>query len=91
MNKGQVIEQVAQKTGLTKAAAEKAINAYNETVADALAHGEEVAILGFGSFKVAERSAREGRNPATGETIQIPATKVAKFVPGKKLKEAIAK
>lgn len=91
MNKGQLIEQVAQKAGLTKAAAEKAINAYNETVADALANGEEVAILGFGSFKVAERSAREGRNPATGETIQIPATKVAKFVPGKKLKEAIAK
>ena len=91
MNKGQLIEQVAQKSGLTKAAAEKAINAYNETVTDALANGEEVAILGFGSFKVAERSAREGRNPATGETIQIPATKVAKFVPGKKLKEAIAK
>lgn len=91
MNKGQLIEQVAQKAGLTKAAAEKAINAYNETVADALANGEEVAILGFGSFKVAERSAREGRNPATGETIQIPATKVAKFVPGKKLKDAIAK
>lgn len=91
MNKTQLIDLVAEKAGASKAVAEKVINAYSEVVTETLGKGEEVSILGFGSYKVAERAEREGRNPSTGEVIKIPAAKVAKFVPGKKLKEAVTK
>ena len=73
MNKSELIGAVAQKAGLTKKDTEKAINSFIEVVQEALAGGDTVAILGFGTFLARERSAREGRNPRTGEPIQIPA------------------
>ena len=88
MNKGELINAIAA-AGLTKKDAETALNATVAAIGDALAKGEDVSLIGFGTFKVAERAAREGRNPATGETIKIAASKTPAFKPGKGLKEAV--
>jgi len=90
VNKSELVSKVAEKSGLTKKDAEKAINGFIEVVQESLAQDEPVAILGFGTFSVRERAAREGRNPRTGEPIQIPAGKVPVFKPGKGLKDAVS-
>ena len=89
MNKNELIAQVADKTGLTKAAAGEAVDATFDAISSALKGGEEVRIIGFGNFAVTERAASEGRNPRTSETIQIPASKTPKFKAGKGLKDAV--
>ena len=91
MTKTELINEVANKTGLTKKDAEKAISAVIESITDAMSMGDKVQLVGFGTFEVRDRAAREGKNPATGETISIPATKVPAFKAGKALKDAIAK
>ena len=89
MNKTQLIDVVATKTGLTKKAAEAAVNAANEAITEALKAGDKVQIIGFGTYEVKERAAREGRNPKTGETITIAASKAPVFTAGKALKDAV--
>lgn len=89
MNKTELISEVASKTNMTKKDAEKAINAFFDVVGGALESGEKVQLIGFGSFEVRERQARRGRNPQTGEEIEIPATKVPAFKAGKVLKDAV--
>jgi DNA-binding protein HU-beta len=91
MNKSELIDAVASHAGLSKADADRAINAFTESVKKSLKKGNSVALVGFGTFKVTKRNAREGRNPQTGATIKIAARKVARFTPGKALKEAVAK
>ncbi|HIR60995.1 MAG TPA: HU family DNA-binding protein [Candidatus Faecivivens stercoravium] len=91
MTKTELINEVANKTGLTKKDAEKAVSAVIESITDAMSMGDKVQLVGFGTFEVRDRAAREGKNPATGETISIPATKVPAFKAGKALKDAIAK
>ena len=91
MTKTELINEVAHKTGLTKKDAEKAVSAVIESITDAMSMGDKVQLVGFGTFEVRDRAAREGKNPATGETISIPATKVPAFKAGKALKDAIAK
>ena len=90
MNKAELAEKVSGKTGLTKKVTQNVIDAVIETIGDTLSRGEKVTLIGFGSFQVASRKARRGVNPQTRETIQIPAKKVPKLVPGKTLKEKIA-
>ena len=85
MNKTEFINAVAEKSGLSKVDAKKAVEAFVETVSSELKEGGKVALLGFGSFSVSERSARSGRNPQTGKTIQIAAKKVVKFRAGAEL------
>lgn len=85
MNKAELVTAMADKSGLTKASAEKALNAFTEAVTDSMKKGERVGLVGFGSFSVADRSARTGRNPQTGKEITIPAKKVVKFKPGAEL------
>jgi DNA-binding protein HU-beta len=89
MNKSQLIDAIAAQAGLTKAAAERALNAFMTTVKRELIVGDTVELTGFGKFEVTQRAAREGRNPQTGETIQIAAAKSVKFKPGKGLKDAV--
>jgi len=90
MNKDTLIGAMAEKSGLTKKECEKALNAFIESVSDALAKKEKVTLIGFGTFSVVTRAAREGRNPSNGETMQIPAKDVPKFSPGTNLKEKVA-
>lgn len=85
MNKTQLIDAIAEKAGLTKADSKKALEAFVATVGEALHKDEKVALVGFGSFSVSERSARTGRNPQTGKTIEIAAKKVVKFKAGAEL------
>ena len=89
MNKKELIESIAGAADISKAAAEKALNATLTAVADALKKGEKVTLVGFGTFSVAKREARTGRNPQTGKSIKIPAKNVAKFKAGSKLSDAI--
>ena len=91
MTRTELINAVAEKAEFSKKDAEKAVTAVLEGITDALASGEKVLLVGFGTFEVRERAAREGKNPATGETIQIEATKVPAFKAGKALKDAVAK
>ncbi len=91
MNKSDLITAVASKSGLTKADAERAIDATFESIQNSLKKKEEVRLIGFGTFAVSQRPATEGRNPRTGEKIKIPAKKLPKFRPGKQLKEAVEK
>ncbi len=91
MSKKDMIDAVAQSCDLTKEKATSVIDATLQHIRSTLQSGGEVRIPDFGSFKVADRKAREGRNPMTGKTIQIPASKVAKFAPAKGLKEALNK
>ena len=89
MNKTQFVEAVAQKAGMTKKEAEAAVNAMTAVVADTLKAGDKVQLIGFGTFEVKARAARTGRNPKTGETIEIAASKTPAFSAGKALKDAI--
>lgn len=89
MNKGELVAFVSQKTGLTNIDCSKAVEAVFDGIKQTLSKGDEVRLIGFGTFSVAKREAREGRNPRTGETLKIAATKVARFKPGKELKEAV--
>ena len=89
MNKGELIEEATGKTGLTKRETGNIVDAMTEAITDAVSREERVTLVGFGTFQVMERKARRGVNPQTRETIQIPAKKVAKFVPAKKLREAV--
>ncbi|HGJ5862590.1 HU family DNA-binding protein [Arsenophonus nasoniae] len=89
MNKTELINQIAEKAGLTKKDSEKALNALIETVTEALKAGDEVQLVGFGNFQVKQRAARNGRNPKTGETLKIAAANVPSFKAGKTLKEAV--
>ncbi len=89
MNKAELIEEVATQTGLTKRIAREAVDAVVSVISDCLTRGEKVTLVGFGTFGVRQRKARTGRNPQTGATIQIPAKKVPKFVPGKNLKNKV--
>ena len=91
MNKSELITAVAEKSGLSKKAAGEAVEAVLDTIAEALAAGEKVTLVGFGTFEVRETAARRGVNPATGAPIDIPATVVPAFKAGKNLKEAVAK
>ncbi|HLR92374.1 MAG TPA: HU family DNA-binding protein [Atopostipes sp.] len=88
-NKADLIEGVASKTDLTKKDATAAVEALFDVVTETLADGERVQVIGFGSFEVRDRAARKGRNPQTGEEIEIPATKVPAFKAGKGLKDAV--
>ena len=89
MNKSELVSAVASTADLSKAVAEKVINATLETIKDSLQKGDAVRLVDFGTFDVAERAARQGRNPQTGEVIQIKASKTPKFKAGKKLKDAV--
>ncbi len=89
MNKQEFVNAIASESGLSKTDTEKAINATTEAIKNALAKGESVQLIGFGTFSISERAARTGRNPQTGKEIQIAAKKVAKFKPGKALDESI--
>ena len=89
MNKQELVEKVASKAEITKAEAAKAVNATLESITEGLVADGKVVLVGFGSFEVRARSAREGRNPRTGDKIKIAATKVPAFKPGKDMKEAV--
>ena len=89
MTKSELIDAIAEKSGLSKADATKALAATLESVTDALKAGEKVALIGFGTFSVSQRAARTGKNPQTGEAIAIPASNAAKFKAGQKLKDAV--
>lgn len=89
MNKNELVDAVAETASLKKAEAVKAVDAVFELITGALKNGEEVRLVGFGTFSVSQRAASEGRNPRTGEPIQIAASKLPKFRAGKQLKDAI--
>ena len=89
MNKGDLVAKVAASVGTTKANADKAVEAVFTAIESALKAGEEVRLVGFGSFSVTQRAAKKGRNPRTGATVQIAASKAPKFSAGKALKDAV--
>ena len=89
MNKSELIEAIATHADLTKVDAGKALDAFCEAITAAMKKGEDVALVGFGTFSLKAREARAGRNPATGETIEIAASKSVSFKPGKALKDAV--
>ena len=89
MNKTELVAAIAQETQLSKKDAEAAVKAFIDVVAGELKKGEKVQLVGFGTFEVSERAAREGRNPQTGETMTIAASKAPKFKAGKALKDSI--
>ena len=90
MNKAELVSKVAEKAGMSKKDAEKAVVAVFDAIQDALKTGDKVQLVGFGTFETRERGARTGRNPRSGETIQIPASKVPAFKAGKALKDAVS-
>lgn len=89
MNKADVIAKIAKDASMSKAAAEKALNSFTDTVKSSLKKGQGITLVGFGTFGISKRAARTGRNPATGESIKISARKVPKFKPGQALKDAV--
>lgn len=89
MNKQDLVNKVSEKSGLTKRDAEKAVNATFDAIQDAMAAGDKVSLVGFGTFEVRSRAARTGRNPQTGQEIQIAATTVPVFKAGKSLKDSV--
>ncbi len=91
MNKAELIASMAEKSGLTKKDAEKAVNSFMESVNDALVKGEKVQLVGFGTFEVKTRKERKGRNPKTQEEMVIPASKAPVFKAGKALKDMVNK
>lgn len=91
MNKTELVAAMAEQAGLTKKDAEKALTAFVESVSKELKKGGKVQLVGFGTFEVSERAAREGRNPQTGATMKIKASKAPKFKPGKALKDIVNK
>lgn len=90
LNKQELVDSVATKAETTKVMADKVSSAVFDVIAEALSQGEKIALAGFGTFEVRDRAARTGRNPQTGEEIQIPATRIPAFSAGKKLKTAVA-
>ncbi len=90
MNKSDLVQVVAEKAGVNKATAERAVNTVFEGISDALGRGEKVSLVGFGTFSVSERAARVCRNPRTGEKINVAAASVPKFKPGKALKDKVS-
>ncbi len=91
MNKADLVEAMASKTGLSKAQANDSLDAFTETVTNTLKKGDRVTLVGFGTFSTSDRAARTGRNPQTGETLKIKAKRVVKFKPGKELSTKVAK
>ena len=91
MNKVELIAQIAEKSGLSKKDAEKALAATVDAITEAVSNGDRVQLVGFGSFEVKQREARVGRNPKTKEAIEIPATRVPVFKAGRALKDAVSK
>lgn len=91
MNKTELIEQIAIRTNLTKADAGRSVNAMLDTIIETVSSGDDIVLPGFGSFKVTQRAAREGKNPRTGEKLLIAATTVPKFSAGATFKNAVAK
>ena len=89
MNKTELVAAVAEQSGLSKKDAEAAVKAFTDVVAEALKAGDKIQLVGFGTFEVSERAAREGRNPRTGETMTIEASKTPKFKAGKALKDLV--
>lgn len=89
MNKTELIEAIANESGLTKRDVEKALSAFTDTVTSAMKNGDKVQLVGFGTFEVSKRAARTGRNPRTGETVEIAASATPKFKAGKALKNAV--
>ena len=89
MNKTDLVAAMAEQAGVSKKDAEKVLKAFTDVVTDELKKGEKVQLVGFGTFEVSQRAAREGRNPATLQRIQIPASKAPKFKPGKAFKDAL--
>lgn len=89
MNKTELVSAMAEQAGISKKDAEKALKAFIDVVTDELKKGEKVQLVGFGTFEISERAAREGRNPLTGATMSIPASKAPKFKAGKALKDAV--
>ena len=91
MNKAELVAAIAAKTELSKKGSEKALKAFIDVVAEELKKGEKVQLVGFGTFEVAKRAAREGRNPQTGKSMKIAASKAPKFKAGKALKDVVNK
>lgn len=91
MKKSELIAAIAEKAGLSKKDSEKALNAAIEAISCALAEGDKIQLVGFGTFETRERAAREGKNPRTGETVKIAATRIPAFKAGAALKEKVAK
>ena len=89
MTKDELVTKISEEAGITKKEAGEALKAFTESVSEAMAKGDSVSLVGFGSFSVSQRSARTGRNPQTGETIQIPLRKTVKFKAGKALKDSV--
>lgn len=89
MNKSQLIEKISEGADISKAAATRALDSFIDAVSEGLQAGEQISLVGFGTFTVRERAARTGRNPQTGDTIEIAAAKVPAFKPGKALKDAV--
>lgn len=89
MQKSELVAQIAEQAGLSKADAQSALNAITDSITDALARGESVSLIGFGTFEQRHRAARQGRNPQTGATIEIAAANNVGFKPGKALKDAV--
>lgn len=89
MSKQQLVEMIAEKAGLTKADASRALDATMESIQETLKKGEKVSLVGFGTFSTSKREAREGRNPRTGETVEIAARTAVTFKAGSKLKDAV--
>lgn len=89
MNKTELVNAIAEKAGIGKADAKKALDAFVSTVTDALKEGDKISLVGFGTFSVSQKAARKGVNPATGQTIEIAAKNVAKFKPGAELADAV--
>ncbi|MEL6400852.1 MAG: HU family DNA-binding protein [Cyanobacteria bacterium P01_A01_bin.70] len=91
MNKGELVDKVAEKSGVTKKQADSVLSAAIEAIMETVSEGDKVTLVGFGSFERRDRKEREGRNPKTGETMVIPATKVPAFSAGKQFKEMVSK
>ncbi len=89
MNKTELVAAIAEKAEISKKDAEAALKAFVQTVTDELKKGEKVALVGFGTFEASKREARQGRNPRTGETMEVPASTMPKFKAGKALKDAL--
>ena len=89
MNKSQFAEAIAEKSGLSKRDAQRALDGFQDALQEAMQRGEKVSLTGFGTFEVRERAARTGRNPQTGETMEVAASRNAAFKPGKAFKDAL--
>ena len=90
MHKGELVDAIAQKTDVTKKQADAIVTAMVDTIIEAVSTGDKISLVGFGNFEVRDRQAREGRNPKTGEKMQIAASRVPAFAPGKAFKERVA-